>query len=71
VMLAAANGGGWLAERIAKYGESPVAYLLATRDFAAASKKYKLSGNRTWFEQKVGWFDAGKLKGVRLGVIGE
>jgi len=71
VILAAANGGGWLAERIAKYGESPVAYLLATRDFAAASKKYKLSGNKTWFEQKVGWFDAGKLKGVRLGVIGE
>jgi hypothetical protein len=71
VILAAANGGGWLSERIAKYGESPVAYLLSTRDFAAASKKYKLSGNRTWFEQKVGWFDAGKLKGVRLGVIGE
>jgi hypothetical protein len=69
VILAA--GGGWLSERIAKYGESPVAYLLATRDFAAATKKYKLSGNKTWFGQKVGWFDAGKLKGVRLGVIGE
>jgi hypothetical protein len=71
VILAAANGGGWLAEHIAKYGESPVAYLLATQDFAAATKKYKLSGNKTWFEQKVAWFDAGKLKGVRLGVIGE
>ena len=71
VMLAAANGGGWLAERIAKFGESPVAYLLAAQDFAAAAKKYKLSGNKTWFEQKVAWFDAGKLKGVRLGVIGQ
>jgi hypothetical protein len=71
VILAAANGGGWLAEHIAKYGESPVAYLLTTQDFAAATKKYKLSGNRTWFEQKVAWFDAGKLKGVRLGVIGQ
>jgi hypothetical protein len=71
VILAAANGGGWLSERIAKYGESPVAYLLGTRDFAAAVKKYKLSGNKTWFGQKVGWFDAGKLKGVRLAVIGE
>ena len=69
VILAA--GGGWLAEHIAKYGESPVAYLLATQDFAAAEKKYKLSGNKTWFEQKVAWFDEKKLKGVRLGVIGQ
>jgi hypothetical protein len=71
VILAAPNGGGWLADRIAKYGESPVAYLLTTQDFAAVTKKYKLSGNKTWFEQKVAWFDAGKLKGVRLGVIGQ
>lgn len=71
VILAAPSGGGWLSDRLAKYGETPVAYLLATRDFPAATKKYKLSGNKTWFGQKVAWFDAGKLKGVRLGVIGQ
>jgi hypothetical protein len=71
VILAAPNGGGWLAERLGKYGESPVAYLLAARDFAAASKKYKLAGGKPWFGQRVGWFDMAKLKGVRLGVIGE
>jgi len=71
VILAAPSGGGWLADRIGKFGESPVAYLLGTRDFAAAAKKYKLSGAKTWFGQKVAWFDAGKLKGVRLGVIGQ
>jgi len=71
VILAAPSGGGWLSERLSKYGETPVAYLLATHDFAAAAKKYKLSGNKTWFGQKVAWFDAGKLKGVRLGVIGQ
>jgi hypothetical protein len=70
VILAAPTGGGWLSERLAKFGESPVAYLLGTRDFAAASKKYKLAGTKTWFGQKVAWFDVGKLKGVRLGVIG-
>jgi hypothetical protein len=69
VILAA--GGGWLSDHIAKYGESPVAYLLSVHDFAAASKKYKFSGSKTWFGQKVAWFDAGKLKGVRLGVIGQ
>jgi hypothetical protein len=71
VILAAPSGGGWLSDRLSKFGESPVAYLLATRDFAAATKKYKLSGTKTWFGQKVAWFDAGKLKGVRLGVIGQ
>jgi len=71
VILAAPYGGGWLSERLAKFGETPVAYVLGTRDFAAAVKKYKLSGTKTWFGQKVAWFDAGKLKGVRLGVIGQ
>jgi hypothetical protein len=70
-ILAAPTGGGWLAERIAKYGESPVAYLLASRDFPGAIKKYKLAGNKTWFGQKIVWFDPGKIKGVRLGVIGQ
>ncbi|MGA8541624.1 MAG: VOC family protein [Terriglobales bacterium] len=71
VILAAPSGGGWLSERLAKFGETPVAYLLAPRDFTAAVKKYRLSGTKTWFGQKVAWFDAGKLKGVRLGVIGQ
>jgi len=71
VILVAPVGGGWLSDRLSKYGESPVAILLGTRDFPAAAKKYKLSGTKTWFGQKVGWFDAGKLKGVRLGVIGQ
>jgi hypothetical protein len=66
-----ASGGGWVSEHINKFGESPVAYLLGTRDFAGAAKKYRLSGGKLWFGQKVGWFDAGKLKGVRLGVIGQ
>ena len=71
VILAAPAGGGWLSDRLAKFGESPVAYLLASRDFAAATKKYKLQGTKTWFGQKVAWFDASRLKGVRLGVIGQ
>lgn len=70
-IILVAPSGGWVADRIAKYGESPVAILLASKDFAAATKKYKLGGTKTWFGQKVAWFDAGKLKGVRLGVIGQ
>ena len=70
-VILAASSGGWLADRLGKFGEAPVAYLLGTRDLAAAAKKYKLSPAKTWFGQKVAWFDAAKLKGVRLGVIGQ
>jgi hypothetical protein len=47
------------------------AYLLGTHDLAAAATKYKLSNGKPWFGQKVAWFDTNKLKGVRLGVIGQ
>jgi hypothetical protein len=70
VILAAPSNGGWLADRLGRFGESPVAYLLGTRDFAAATKKYKLNSTKTWFGQKVAWFDPAKLKGARVGVIG-
>jgi hypothetical protein len=70
-VILAAPTGGWLSDRLGKFGEAPVAYLLGTRDFAAATRKYKLNGTKTWFGQKVAWFDPGKLKGVRLGVIGQ
>ena len=70
-VILAAPSGGWAADHISKFGEGPVAYLLGTRDFAAAAKKYKLSNGKPWFAQKVGWFDVNKLKGVRIGVIGQ
>jgi predicted enzyme related to lactoylglutathione lyase len=70
-VILAAPSGGWMSDRLSKFGEGPVAYLLGTRDFNAATKKYKLAGTKTWFGQRVGWFDTAKLKGVRLGVIGQ
>jgi len=71
ILVAPSGGGGWLSDRLAKFGESPVAILLNAHDFPAAVKKYKLAGTKTWFGQRVAWFDPGKLKGVRLGVIGQ
>jgi Glyoxalase-like domain len=70
-VILVAPAGGWVGEHVGKYGESPVAILLGARDFNGAVKKYRLGGTKTWFGQKVGWFDAGKLHGVRLGVIGQ
>ncbi len=71
VILAAPSGNkSWINERLQKFGQSPAAYLIATNDYNAAAKKYKLSNAKPWFSQRLGWFDQTKLKGVRLGVLG-
>lgn len=71
VMLAAPLGThSWVADRIQKFGELPVAFLLGTRDFAPTAKRFHLASGKNWFGQKIGWFDANKLHGVRLGVLG-
>ena len=71
VILAAPANGGWLSDRIGRFGEGPVAFLLGTRDFPSATKKYKLNNAKTWFGQKVAWIDPAKIKGARVGVIGQ
>lgn len=70
VLAAPFDSSSWLAERLAKFDESPVAYLLGTSDFSGAAKKYTASTETSWFGQKVAWFEVGKLRGARLGLIG-
>jgi len=70
VMLATPlDSNSWLTERLAKFGESPVAYLLGTSEFGAASKKYSVGSETAWFGKKIRWFDAEKLSSARLGII--
>lgn len=72
VILAAPLGGhSWISDRLQKFGESPAAYLLTTQDLNSTMKKVRLSGTKNWFGQRVTWFDAKKLNGTRLGVIGQ
>lgn len=59
----------WLSERLARFGPSPIAFLLGTRDFKATSTHFSLPSATPWFDRKVSWFDPDKLHGVRLGVI--
>jgi Glyoxalase-like domain len=61
----------WLTDRLRNHGETPVTFLIGAKNFASAEKQFHLSGTRTWFGLKVGWFDMAKLHGMRLGVIGQ
>jgi hypothetical protein len=69
VLAAPLDGDSWLTRRLQDFGESPVAYLLGTRDAPSVTKHFGLSLDDQWFGRGVGWFDKKKLTGIRLGVI--
>ncbi|MGQ9500725.1 MAG: VOC family protein [Anaerolineae bacterium] len=66
----------WLAERLKRFGDTPCALLLGTRDWPAALQTYRLSEPTVWFGRRVAWFDAHMVpyatqRGIVLGVIEE
>jgi hypothetical protein len=70
-LAAALTESGWLAERLAQYGESPCAFLLGAADVDAMARRFPLAGSGAWFGRRVMWFDPARLKGIRLGLIAE
>jgi hypothetical protein len=58
----------WLGQRLARFGESPCAYLIGTDDFGTACRQFDLAEADPWFDHSLAWFDPAKLNGVRLGV---
>lgn len=70
VMLATPLGaGGWLAERLRKFGDKPVAYLLSTSNFSSSSARFNLVSPMLLARRHVAWFSPDVLGGTRLGVI--
>jgi len=64
VLAAGRDANSWLSRRIARYGESPFAFVLATTG-RGGGDRLQLS---TWFGRSVSWADEGKL-GWRLGML--
>jgi catechol 2,3-dioxygenase-like lactoylglutathione lyase family enzyme len=62
------SGGAWLAARLEQYGESPCAFVLATRDARRAAARLSLTSETPWFGYPVGWIDPAQLFGWRIGV---
>lgn len=59
----------WLPDRLARFGDSPCAYLLHTGDLSAARQRYPLLQPGDWFGRPLAWFDPDRLHGFRIGVI--
>lgn len=66
ILAAPQTRGDWLAKRLARFGESPCAYLLEASDFAATRQHFGLADPVEWFGRRVAWFDPAR----QLGVIG-
>jgi hypothetical protein len=70
VVLATPTGGDtWLAQRLGKFGDGPVAALVGARDWNTVAKNFPLTGETIWFGKKVAWFDPEKLQNLRIGII--
>jgi catechol 2,3-dioxygenase-like lactoylglutathione lyase family enzyme len=70
VMLAAAvSPDSWVAERVGRLDQIPLAFLLHADDFKVASKHFSLPAGKSWFDLDVSWFDVQKLHGTRLGIV--
>jgi hypothetical protein len=67
-ILASPDESNWLSNRLAEFGNSPCAFIIATRDMEAAAKRFGLGKPEEWMGYKVAWFDPRKLNGTRLGV---
>lgn len=59
----------WLAERLARFGPSPCAYLLGAPDLETARRDFGLTPAPNWLGRSVAWFDPARLHGLKLGVI--
>ncbi len=71
VILAESLGpDSWVSERIARFGECPVAYLLGTSDFKLTASHFSLPRASRWFDWNISWFDIAKLHGIHIGIAG-
>jgi catechol 2,3-dioxygenase-like lactoylglutathione lyase family enzyme len=60
---------GWLAERLARYGESPAAFILAAPGRDRTASRLPLLPPEPWFGRELAWIDPARLFGWRVGLL--
>jgi hypothetical protein len=69
VLAAGISQDSWLSDRLAKFGECPVAFLLQVTPDLPAINSPAATKSALWFGREVAWFDPQRLHGTRLGLI--
>ncbi len=60
---------GWLAERLRRYGPSPCAYLIGSRDLDASAERLSLETKDRVGGRRIAWFEAEDMRPFGLGVL--
>jgi hypothetical protein len=69
VLAEAAANSSWIAERLARYGESPAAFLLAASGWDRTATRLPLLPPEPWFGRELAWIDPTRLFGWRVGLL--
>lgn len=69
ILVSPAAGDGWLAERLARFGPTPCAFLLGSRDLGASRERSRVGEPEDWGNGSVTWLDGDPLLGRWLGIV--
>ncbi|MFC6940712.1 VOC family protein [Salinirubellus sp. GCM10025818] len=63
--------GNWLADRLETFDDGPCAYLLRSSDWDRTTERFSLTGESSWFDDRLAWIDSERLDeiNVNLGVL--
>ena len=62
-------GHAWLADRLARFDDSPCAFLIGVPDLDAALDQFDLIQSESWFGRRAAWYNPDRLDGHKLGMI--
>ena len=69
-MLAAPlEADNWLAQRLTRFGPSPCAYLIGSRDFARSVERFGLTDEANGWDRRAAWFATSALRRLRIGIM--
>jgi hypothetical protein len=69
ILAEPAESASWLAQRLGRYGESPVGVLLTTADLAGSAARLPLLPSEPWMGGELAWIDPERLFGWRIGLL--
>jgi len=69
ILAEPAASANWLAQRLGRYGESPVAVLLTTADLTQSAGRLPLLPAEPWLDGELAWIDPERLFGWRMGLL--
>jgi hypothetical protein len=68
VLISPSTEDSWLAKRLARFGPTPCAFLIGSRDLDASHKRPRIGKLTRFGDIEVAWFDRDPLLGRWLGI---